>query len=668
MKKFIKNNVIVWLFIFMAIIIELLAVWFVEGKPLLTKPWYFLFIISFFTAILLIINNKIAQIVISSIILIGQAVLGVGMLYLYDSNGTYFEYSMLNQRNDAFGTIESYDFNMKLITIYICIISIYLISSILIYIFTRKNSIKQTHKSKVRSKIITASVLCLSILLVVLFPVFDGFKKNKDYVEILYRETSSKYQQIGITANSIYEVISGNVPNNISKKQLKNLSKEIYGEEDEDQSKYLLATSEYNGVSKGNNLVYILVESFEWYAFLNEKYDQKVLKSIYPNIYRFMENSLLLDNFYAREKTDTSEMLSMLGSNPTGKYINYDFPENNFAYSIPNLFKESVEDSGNTLVSMKTFHHAQGGFYNRRNLHKQIGFDQMIDINIMEEYGVKNTFNLPNGKKGDRTLDSQAFDKMRDLMFPNVNDNEQFFTYILSFTTHGFYKERENLKNGYNGENYYDTLDLYQVYPEGVSTMDDYLRTYCAALMDFDRGVGIMLDTLESKGLLDRTTIVMFSDHNTYYNNLAYFAKDIDEKFNSELYRIPCMIYDQKLLNKIDNNGQERVISKFTTTSDLIPTILDLFGIKGWKNLYLGTSIFIEDVESIIYSRAYGIFVTDKLICYSIKELLYSSKNFTKEDKKDFINRATVHLKKLQILDKIYYGDYFKHYEYKKPV
>ena len=190
--------------------------------------------------------------------------------------------------------------------------------------------------------------------------------------------------------------------------------------------------------------------------------------------------------------------------------------------------------------------------------------------------------------------------------------------------------------------------------------MANYERNYVAAVMDFDRAVGIMLDTLDEKNLLDDTTIVMFADHNTYYNNLAYYAKGIDEKFNSELYRIPCMIYDHKLSTKMEEQGDEPRVSKFTTTADLIPTILDLFGIRSWKNLYFGTSVFVPDVESIIYSRAYGIFVTDKLICYSPSRLLYSCKGFTDEDKEDFIRRAEVHLTKLEYLDKIFYSDYFK--------
>ena len=128
------------------------------------------------------------------------------------------------------------------------------------------------------------------------------------------------------------------------------------------------------------------------------------------------------------------------------------------------------------------------------------------------------------------------------------------------------------------------------------------------------------------------------------------------------------MIYDTKLKAAYEENEGTNVISKFTTTSDMLPTILDMFGIKGYKNLYFGTSMFVDGIESIIFSRAYGIFVTDKLICYSVKNLLYTSEGFTDEDLADFEARAKIHLEKLEYLDKVYYNDYFKTHEYVYPI
>ena len=56
--------------------------------------------------------------------------------------------------------------------------------------------------------------------------------------------------------------------------------------------------------------------------------------------------------------------------------------------------------------------------------------------------------------------------------------------------------------------------------------------------------------------------------------------------------------------------------------------------------------MFIKDVESIIFSRAYGIFVTDKIIGYSADSFIYKIKGFTNDDKEDFVRRAKILLNK----------------------
>ena len=94
----------------------------------------------------------------------------------------------------------------------------------------------------------------------------------------------------------------------------------------------------------------------------------------------------------------------------------------------------------------------------------------------------------------------------------------------------------------------------------GVDIKDEELRNYVAAVMDFDEAIGIMMSDLETKGLLDNTTILMYSDHNTYMSNLTYDIKDIgiteyDNSNYIELYRLPFMLYDSNFNHQIVNNS-----------------------------------------------------------------------------------------------------------------
>lgn len=656
-KEFCKKNILVFVYAVLAISFELVSIAFIGCYPFLTKPLYAALIFGILLSVLFLMRNTIMKAIFSCIFLTLQLVLDIGFVYLYDSNGTFFEWAMMNQRDDAFGTIEDLSLRWGLVAT-LCIL---LVGFIILTIILFKKVYKQDYKYKATkpTRAVIGVLLSVCALFMVLNPVINGINDSKlSYIDrFLYGEGDNKYQQLGITANAVYEFFNGTVVNSAIDYDLDGLEEFLFEGDD-----IYLNTSEYFGISKGNNLVYILVESFEWYAFLYNCTREQSLE-LYPNLNKFLGNSIYADSFYSREKTDTAEMLALLGSNPSNKYINYDFPTNSYPWSLPNMFRESVEASGNTVKQIMSFHQNTGSFYNRNELHESLGFDELIDIEDMAEYGVSNTWD-EGSFVGERTRDSEVIEKMRDVMFPKTEAGEQYMTFWITFSMHGYYNERETFKE----MGYYDKLDEVGAYPAGNGVKADYLRTYAAAVMDLDRAVGLMMEKLEANGQLDNTTIVMFADHNTYYNNLSYYAKDIEERYNSELYRIPFMIYDTKLKAAYEENEGTNVISKFTTTSDMLPTILDMFGIKGYKNLYFGTSMFVDGIESIIFSRAYGIFVTDKLICYSVKNLLYTSEGFTDEDLADFEARAKIHLEKLEYLDKVYYNDYFKTHEYVYPI
>jgi hypothetical protein len=125
------------------------------------------------------------------------------------------------------------------------------------------------------------------------------------------------------------------------------------------------------------------------------------------------------------------------------------------------------------------------------------------------------------------------------------------------------------------------------------------------------------------------------------------------------------IIYDQKLTAAKNASGESNTISKFTTTSDVSPTLFELFGIPAWENLYLGSTIFNYDKESIIYSRAYNIFINDKYIAYSLNDIKYQAPEATKETKCAFESEALSYLKKLDCINKIFCDNYFSTYRYK---
>ena len=501
MKEFLKNNIIVFAYFVCAILMELVGITFVDCKPYLTQPLFPIIIFMITLCVLILVKKPIVKLIIAAVFLLFQAGMNIGFVYLFDSNGTFFEWSMFNQRNDAFGTIEDLSLRPALIIFCICVIVAFLIFSILFTVFKYRKPYKYTSK-KIRV-IITSVMLIICSISSIVMPTVEAFKySNMNYVDrYLYGDATNRYQQVGVSSNAIYELINGTMLDGLIEHNSKGVEKFIY-----EDSEPLLQNSEYFGISKNNNLVYILVESFEWYVFLkNCTPEQSAI--LYPNINKFLSESIYANNFYAREKTDTSELLAILGSNPTEKFTNYDFPNNSYPWSLPNMFRQNITSNGNEVVQIKSFHQNDGNFYNRNTLHESLGFDELVDISDMVEHGVVNTWN--DKSIHERNLDSETVRIMQNEMFPQTEDNEQYMTFWLTFGMHGFYQERDLFKK----QGYYNKLDEVGAYPAGISKKADYLRTYAAAVMDFDKALGIIFDKLEANGDLNNTTIVLFSDH-----------------------------------------------------------------------------------------------------------------------------------------------------------
>lgn len=635
--SFAKRNLIPIVYVFAALLWETLSLVFFDCAPFIKKPFFPLLLLAVCVSLICLLHSKRLRAVLSSFFLLVQIGIVLACNYLFLSNGTIFEWSMFNMRNDAYATMEHIIISHGLIVLGVLMWLAY-VTFLIVHVIRckRAGTLQATNASR------KPLLICLALLLpvILLYRPKNHTGNSADQYEAMLYDANNNYQELGITANLAYEVIhrAGGVA--VDTEHLDGLDEKIYEER--------LETSRYHGVSEGNNLIMVLVESFEWYPLTI--YDEELTKQIYPNLTKLVSESVTCDNFYAREKTDTSEALMLLGSNPSGKYLHYDFAENTYPYSLPSLFRQQAQTLGWDSVRIRSYHHNTGTFYNRKQLHQSLGFEFLTDINDMAAYGVKNTWNT---EQKERNLDSDAMACMKDEMFPT---DSPFFTFWITFSSHGFYDERTNFRE------YYEKFDSLGVFPEG-DTYESYLRTYAAAIADLDKAVGIMMNDLEQKELLEDTTILLISDHNTYYSSLSNYVKDIDTRYNSELYRVPCIIYDQKLTKAMDEAGESRSITKFTTTADVIPTVLDLLGIPGWKNLYYGSTVF-GNRESVIFSRAYNLLLTDKFMGYSLSDIKYRAEGTTDEDFQDFERRAILHVERMRLLDQIFYSDYFSTHEY----
>ena len=599
MKSFIKNHISLILYVIIAIILEITTNILVCGNPFITSPWFGLSLLILIVCLLSLIKKGVIRYYIASSLIFVQGILNIFCVILYDMTGTLFDFGMFNLRTDGMGILESIPMNFTYLYIFMLLLSSYII-------FVKKPACNEVHYNLKWLKI-TNYIMIFLMVTTNVFCIFKINNTDESYEDRLYI-SGNNYQVYGASSNFINQLYKGLLFSSMEEMESEDINNFIYKE--------VSTPSEYFGVSEGNNLVTILAESLEWTAFIydpegypNGLYDlsEEQIDFLFPNLRSFYKNGVSLVNNHAREKTDISENMSIIGSYPTDVYINYDYPTNTNPFTLPNTLKSNDPD-----IQTYSFHNGYASYYNRSQSLKSLGFDKFFGMEDMFE--ISDSYDEPtmydHASDGERNLDSEMIETCKDLMFPT---DKRFNTYITSITMHGMYYERDNLKR------WYEKLDSINALPKSNDHDKNAFRNYVAAVMEFDYALGIIIEDLTQKGLMENTTIVLFGDHNTYYQGLSNYVKDIygyKAENYTNLYRTPMII--------LDPNIEAQKITKFTTVYDIVPTLLDMFGYKYYTNLYYGTSVFHEE-ESILYSRAYDIFLTDKIYFSSLNNIFYKS-------------------------------------------
>ena len=712
MKKFFKSNSLIWIYFGLALLIELIAVFVTSGKFYIRSPLIYLFVQLMIVLILLSISSNKARHITASLLLIFFMVVDLVFIVIFEMTETIFDYGMFNLRNDAMGILESVPINFTFFAISMLAISLYIVFG----------------GRYVRHSEPPVSIKWWSIPSIVVVIAGLGttlYLNNKDFeadvTDKLYRTSEASYAEYGIIGNFLNEFVKGAFFTNVKLGDEQQLEDFVYSTDNIYNSNFD-ANNEYN-------IVTILVESLEWHGFMqdfklfangyNIDYSaygyssaEEVLRELYPNLYNFYDNSLVMTNFYSREKTDIAENLSLLGSYPTNAYINYDFPDNSITTSMASVLKTLDED-----ITCNYFHNGGSSFYNRSKYMKSVGFDTCTTTDQMKdsEYFTNHSAN------GERNLDTEMILACQDQMFPT---DKRFYTYITTITMHGQYTYRDNLaKLGY-----YNKMAQYGITAMSGDSFEAFNHNnfyyYCACVMEFDRALGEIINQLSTREngngtkLIDNTIICMFGDHNTYYSSLSNYVKDIDNTKDSNytnLFRVPLMIkvpnmdevkthiqstmvaeMTDKLMAEnpgLDGNtaldmatdrinerykisSSQIIVKKFMCTADIVPTLFDLAGINVYGNLYFGHSAFELDV-SVLYSRAYDMFITDNMYFVSLNNIKYIRKDnpllnndpalkyadIKYYDSEEHINEVEIEAKKLlnklSVCNRIFYNDYW---------
>ena len=379
----------------------------------------------------------------------------------------------------------------------------------------------------------------------------------------------------------------------------------------------------------GDNLIVLMLESFD--KFVIDPYNT-------PTLYNIMNNSVYMDNFLSNNKTNISEILAFLGYQPNSLSLTLK-SDSGLAtkYSLPNLFN----DLGYTTNYFHSYDLTM--FYSRNTTNVRIGFENVTGLESV---------NLPDKRTsfGDFNLETEFLNAVIDDLAPT--DGSKFFSFYLTVATHGDYNNHpekfdkflsEYDSNLENMKKYWEEETDF-IYPED-SLSQKYLRELKSRAIDTDNMVELLLNHLNETGLIENTTLIIYADHNAYFDNLAYLVKGTSatDYSNINSYTVPFMIYNKKL--------ESQKIDSLCTTADIYSTVCDLYGLPYNTFMCQGRSVFDETQTSFVWSFLTG-YYSDKFYSSDGMNVIKIDPNATDEELAEFKTRLKQFINKELLLDK----------------
>ena len=323
--------------------------------------------------------------------------------------------------------------------------------------------------------------------------------------------------------------------------------------------------NEYTGLFKGKNLILIAAEAFSGYMIDEE---------LTPTLYRMHTKGIRFTNFYQPSGAGTTGgeynilhgLLPMAG----GASMHYKTDDHNVMTIGAYLDRQGYYG--------KLFHNGTLTFYDRHRTHEKLGYSDGYTA-------------IGNGMEKIITEGSLYSDyaMFRDT-FPLYADEQPFNVYYMTISGHAPYSR---------GGNYFSSTHWDRVKDLPYS---DAVKAYIASNLELEDSMAFLIDALEKKGIADDTVIVVCADH---------FPYGLGDGQLSELYGAPItdsFFRDSNTLLVWCGELEERepvVIDAPVVSLDILPTLLNLFGLEWDSRLLPGRDVF-SDAEAIAFDMGYN--------------------------------------------------------------
>jgi len=331
--------------------------------------------------------------------------------------------------------------------------------------------------------------------------------------------------------------------------------------------------NEYTGLFEGKNLIVMTVEAWAPAA---------ISKELTPTLWKMKNEGFVFENYFC----------SMWGgSTATGEYAAI---TGNFYHdaSCLRLSAKTLEPFtlGNMLKSKGYtclgFHDWNYTYYGRNLSHPNFGYEwHGYDVDNMVNKRIKGT--------GGWNIEVLYAWPMSDLELANLTVS--YIPEAGGAPFHIYYMTVSGHPNQTFGGNYQARKHKVDVMSAGLPYTNEYALSYCAAEYEVELMVSRLIEELEAKGQLENTVFVMAPDHYPYdiCGDDAKNAEALSQLYgipadgifgNYNLYRAPLIIWSPSMKEPVK-------VSKVCSAVDILPTVLNLFGLEYDSRLIMGQDI-----------------------------------------------------------------------------
>ena len=320
--------------------------------------------------------------------------------------------------------------------------------------------------------------------------------------------------------------------------------------------------NKYTGIFKGKNLISITAEALSPIA-VNEE--------LTPTLYKLVNGSFKFTNFYTPVyyvSTSDGEYVTLNSLLPKESVWSFSKSSKNYLpYAYGNVFS-------NLGYKTYAFHDGTYKYYNRHLSHPNMGYQTYMACgNGLEKI---NGMHCKQWPQSDLEMINSTFDM--------YSSDEQFMVYYMTISGHLEYNFMGN-NMAYKNKNAVKDIPY-----------SDAIKAYIASQIELDKALEQLLKNLEEKGILDDTVIVLSADHYPYgltTNQMKEVMNIEDEKF--DIHKNNLIIYNSKLTKTVE-------VNKIGESLDILPTILNLFGIEYDSRLLMGTDLLSNSDGLVIFN------------------------------------------------------------------